>query len=135
MLGICRGIQSLNVALGGTLIQDVLSQVDGVVQHYTHAIETVVIHTIDVEPDTLLARVLGVTSVAANSWHHQAVKDLGEGLRVNCRARDGVIEGIEAADGRPVLAVQCHPENIAERWPVFQRLFDWLVAEAGGNRT
>ncbi len=134
VLGICRGIQSLNVALGGTLVQDVLSQVDGVVQHYTRAIETVVIHTIDVEPDTLLARVLGVTSVAANSWHHQAVKDLGEGLRVNCRARDGVIEGIEAADGRPVLAVQCHPENIAERWPVFQRLFDWLVAEAGGNR-
>jgi len=134
VLGICRGIQSLNAALGGTLIQDLPSQVDGASQHYTHASENVLIHTVDIEPDSLLARVLGVTSTAVNSWHHQAVNDVADGLRVNCRARDGVIEGIEAADGRPVLAVQCHPEATAEQWPVFQRLFDWLVAEAERNQ-
>ena len=134
VLGICRGIQSLNVALGGTLIQDVPSQVAGACQHYTRASENMLAHTIDVEPDSLLARVLGVTTMAVNSWHHQAVKDVGEGLRVNCRARDGVIEGAESADGRPILAVQCHPEDSAEQWPVFQQLFDWLVAEAGNAR-
>jgi putative glutamine amidotransferase len=130
ILGICRGIQSLNVALGGTLVQDVPSQVAGACQHYTRAGENVLGHTVDVEPGSLLVRVLGVTQTAANSWHHQAVKDVADGLRINCRARDGVIEGVEAADGRPILAVQCHPEDAAEQFPLFRRLFDWLVAEA-----
>lgn len=134
VLGICRGIQALNAALGGTLVQDVPSQVKGACQHYTRASETLLVHTITIEPDSLLARVLGVTSTAVNSWHHQAVRDLGEGLRVNCRARDGVVEGVESADGRPILAVQCHPEDSAEQWPVFRRLFEWLVAEAGRDR-
>ena len=130
ILGICRGIQTLNVVLGGTLIQDVPSQVAGACQHSTRASENMLGHTVDVEPGSLLARVLGVTSTAVNSWHHQAVKDVAEGLRVNCRARDGVIEGVEAADGRPILAVQCHPAAAAEQFPLFRKLFDWLVAEA-----
>ena len=130
ILGICRGIQTLNVALGGTLIQDVPSQVAGACQHSTRASENMLGHTVDVEPGSLLARILGVTSTAVNSWHHQAVKGVGDGLRVNCRARDGVIEGVEAADGRPILAVQCHPEDAAEQFPLFRKLFDWLVAEA-----
>jgi len=130
VLGICRGIQVLNVALGGTLVQDVPSQVEGAFLHYTRASEKTLTHTIDIEPDSLLARVLGVTTTPVNSWHHQAVKEAGEGLRVNSHARDGVIEGVESADGRPILAVQCHPEDSVERWPIFQRLFDWLVDEA-----
>ncbi len=134
VLGICRGIQSLNVALGGNLVQDVLSQIQGAVQHYTHASECVLAHTVDIEDGSLLARVLGTTSIAVNSWHHQAVKKPADGLRVCARARDGVIEGLEAEDGRPILAVQCHPEDTAEAYPVFQKLFDWLVGEAAGRR-
>ncbi len=134
VLGICRGIQSLNVALGGTLVQDIHSDQPQAHQHYTHERETVLAHTIDVEPGSLLARILGVTTTPANSWHHQAVKDLGEGLRVNCRSRDGVIEGIESSDGRPILGLQCHPEDCSEQYPLFQRLFDWLVAEASKAR-
>jgi putative glutamine amidotransferase len=130
ILGICRGIQSLNVALGGTLVQDIGSELPGASQHYTRERETVLAHTIDIEPDSLLAKVLGTTTTAVNSWHHQAVGDVAEGLRVNCRARDGVIEGLEADDGRPVLAVQCHPEACCEDYPLFQKLFDWLVEEA-----
>jgi putative glutamine amidotransferase len=134
ILAICRGAQVLNVALGGTLIQDIPSQVPGAIKHYSEGMETVLLHTIAIEPDSLLARVMGTTRTAINSWHHQSVKDLGRGLRVNCRARDGVIEGIEAADGRPVLGVQFHPEECTARYPVFQTLFDWLVREAAARR-
>jgi putative glutamine amidotransferase len=130
ILGICRGIQSLNVALGGTLVQDIGSELPGASQHYTRERETVLAHTIDIEPDSLLAKVLGTTTTAVNSWHHQAVGDVAEGLRVNCQARDGVIEGLEADDGGPILAVQCHPEACCEDYPLFQKLFDWLVEEA-----
>ncbi len=136
ILGICRGIQSLNVALGGTLIQDIPDEVPGAFQHYSLLDQdTTLVHTIDVEPDSLLARVLGTTETTVNSWHHQAVKDVPQPLRVSGRARDGVIEGIEAADGQAVLAVQCHPEACCEDYPLFQRLFDWLVAEAAERRT
>ena len=130
ILGICRGAQLLNVAFGGSLIQDVPSQVPEALLHYSYALDTFLAHTIDIEEGSLPARILDSTSMAVNSFHHQAVKDLGPGLRVNCRARDGVIEGIEAADGRPVLGVQFHPEESTAAYPQFQPLFDWLVREA-----
>jgi putative glutamine amidotransferase len=130
ILGICRGEQLLNVAFGGTLIQDVPSQVEGAIKHYSHGLEAVLLHTIDIEEDSLLADILETTSTGVNSYHHQAVGDVGRGLRVNCRSRDGVIEGVEADDGRPILAVQFHPEEVTEKYPRFQRLFDWLVDEA-----
>jgi len=132
ILGICRGIQVLNVAMGGTLVQDVGSEVPDAHQHYTHARDTVLSHTVDVEEDSLLARVLGMTSTPTNSWHHQAVKEPGKGLRISARARDGVVEAIEADDGRPVLAVQWHPEDCCDEYPPFQKLFDWLVESAAG---
>jgi putative glutamine amidotransferase len=131
ILGICRGVQLLNVAFGGSLIQDVPSQVPDVLLHYSYALDTFLAHTIDIEEGSLLARVLGSTSMAVNSFHHQAVKDVGQGLSVNCRARDGVIEGVEAADGRPILGVQFHPEECTAAYAQFQPLFDWLVREAG----
>jgi putative glutamine amidotransferase len=134
ILGICRGSQILNVALGGTLIQDVPSQVPGALKHYSEGLDTVLLHTIEIEPDSLLAGVLGTTQMAVNSWHHQAVNEVGRGLRVNCRARDGVIEGVESAEGRPLLGVQFHPEECTVKYPRFQALFDWLVQEATTRR-
>jgi gamma-glutamyl-gamma-aminobutyrate hydrolase PuuD len=134
ILGICRGAQVLNVALGGTLIQDIASEVPGAIKHFSEGLETVLLHTVTIEPDSLLARIWATTKAPINTWHHQAVKDLGRGLRVNCRAADGVIEGIEAADGRPILGVQFHPEECAARYPLFQALFDWLVGEASAVR-
>jgi len=135
ILGICRGIQSLNVALGGTLIQDIESQVPGAVQHWARPRDATRGHTIDVEPGSLLARVLGTKTLAVNSYHHQAVKDVAEGLRASARSRDGVIEGLEAADGRPILAVQCHPEEMRESQPALRNLFEWLVREAAARRS
>jgi putative glutamine amidotransferase len=134
ILGICRGIQTLNVALGGTLIQDIPAEVPKAGQHFSHEREIALVHTIDIQADSLLAKVLGATQMAVNSWHHQAVRDVPASLRVSARARDGVIEGLEAADGRPALAVQFHPEECCGQYPVFQRLFDWLVTEAGKCR-
>jgi putative glutamine amidotransferase len=133
ILGVCRGIQLLNVALGGTLIQDVPSQVHGASKHYSEGVSPVLLHSIDVEPDSVLARILGATALAVNSYHHQAVKDLGRGLRISARARDGVIEAIEAGDGRPILGVQFHPEEHAGSHPEFQAVFDWLVEAAQGG--
>lgn len=131
ILGICRGVQLLNVVLGGSLIQDVPSQVQDAVKHYSQGLHTVLLHTIDIEADSVLANLMGTTTMAINSWHHQAVKKLGAGLRVNCRARDGVIEGVEADDSRAVLGVQFHPEEAAGSYPQFQTFFDWIVARAG----
>lgn len=133
LLGVCRGIQTLNIALGGTLVQDIPSQVTGALLHSARPVVPTGIHSVSVEPGSLLARVMGEAPLAVNSYHHQAVKDLGRGLRVNCTALDGVIEGVEAEDGRPILAVQFHPEELAARDARFQSLFDWLVREAVGK--
>ena len=134
ILGICRGLQLINVALGGTLIQDVPSQVPGAVKHYGDALDTTLLHTIEIEPGSLLAQVMGATKMAVNSYHHQAAKEVGTGLRVNCHAKDGVIEGLEANDDRPLLCVQFHPEECTATYPQFQPLFDWLVKEAGKEK-
>jgi putative glutamine amidotransferase len=130
ILGICRGIQLLNVAMGGTLVQDVPSQVPKALLHYNNEIENVLTHTIAIEPDSILARVLGETTAKVNSWHHQSVKDPAPGLRVTARACDGVVEALEAADARPILTVQCHPEACCKDYPFFQKIFDWIVEEA-----
>lgn len=134
VLGICRGLQLLNVALGGTLIQDIPSQVEGACKHYGDGIEVALLHSVDIEADSLLARVLSSQHMAVNSYHHQAANALGTGLRINSRAKDGVIEGLEANDNRPILAVQFHPEEIAADYPQFQPLFDWLVTEASKRK-
>jgi putative glutamine amidotransferase len=133
VLGICRGIQLLNVALGGTLVQDIPDQIPGACQHSAQPVGAALIHTVDIEPDSVLARVLGVTSTGVNSTHHQAVGRLAPGLRITARARDGVIEAVESADGRPILAVQWHPETICQDYPPFRRIFDWLVAAAASS--
>jgi putative glutamine amidotransferase len=126
ILGICRGMQVLNVACGGTLVQDIPSQIPDAVKHYSQGMHTVLLHTVDVQSDTLLERVFGAGSVGINSYHHQAVKDLGAGLRPNCHARDGVIEGMESSEGKPILAVQFHPEECAAAYPQFQTFFNWV---------
>jgi putative glutamine amidotransferase len=129
VLTICRGIQVLNVACGGTLWQDI--HVEGATTK-PHDVQPrdAMVHGLDVEPDSLLARTMGATHVGVNSLHHQAIRDLGRGLRpVGC-SDDGLVEGVEMPDHRFVVGVQCHPEELAgkERWAA--RLFEGLVAAA-----
>jgi putative glutamine amidotransferase len=112
VLGVCRGLQLINITLKGGLVQDLGIAGDGM--HEANAgIDKQ--HGVRIESDSLLAEVTGCLSGEVNSAHHQAVGQLGEGLRVNCYAEDGRIEGIEWAEpaGRPfLLAVQWHPERM-----------------------
>jgi putative glutamine amidotransferase len=128
-LGICRGLQALNVARGGTLIQHLPDVTDGRIEHRQKAPGRQTTHTVNVEAGSAIARSLGTTSTAVNSFHHQAVDGLGDGLRVVGHATDGVVEAIEATD-RPFLrAVQWHAESLADR-PQHLRLFADLVEAA-----
>jgi putative glutamine amidotransferase len=130
ILGVCRGLQILNVAAGGTLIQDIPSEVESPLNHDIKDGEAALVHSIEIVEGSLLAKVFGTECTKVNSWHHQAVKTVGKGFTVNGTAADGVIEGLEADDGSPVLAVQCHPEECFEKYSIFRKLFEWLVSES-----
>lgn len=112
VLAICRGIQIMNVALGGTLYQDLASERAGPVDHA----DTSTRHGLRIEPDSLMHRTLGTTAVTVNTRHHQAIRDLAPTLRATAWADDGVIEGAERTErGAPwTLAVQWHPEDDME---------------------
>jgi putative glutamine amidotransferase len=132
ILAICRGCQVLNVATGGTLIQDIPSQLAGAQDHDPERERWETAHDVRILPGTRLYAILGKDTVAVNSFHHQAVKDVGHGLKVSALAAgDLVIEGIEASDQRFALGVQWHPEGFWRQEEGFQALFDALVDEAG----
>jgi putative glutamine amidotransferase len=130
VLGICRGAQVLNVAAGGTLIQHLPVRTDEPHREYERDRETV--HRVEVEPGSLLAAITDQQSFGVNSLHHQAVANVGSGLRPVAWAPDGVIEAVESSDDRPLLGVQWHPELISYR-PPHGLLFAWL-AQAAANR-
>jgi putative glutamine amidotransferase len=113
ILAICRGIQILNVALGGTLYQDLDSERPGPVPHSDETAR----HSVRVEPGSLLEQTLGTRTATVNSRHHQAIRDLAPGLKAVAWAEDGVIEGAEPADPASpwMVAVQWHPEDLTER--------------------
>jgi putative glutamine amidotransferase len=112
ILAICRGIQILNVALGGTLYQDLASERPGPVDHADRSIR----HGLAVQPGSLLHRTVGTVTARVNTRHHQAVRDLAPGLCATAWAEDGVIEGAEPEDPAApwILAVQWHPEDDVE---------------------
>lgn len=124
VLAICRGIQILNVALGGSLHQDVVS--DGFEQHSVEDQPHEPVHDVIVEPGSVVERLLdGTTKV--NSLHHQAVKALGDGVAVTARAPDGLVEAIE---GDRIVGVQWHPERMLGHDDVFHAPFRWLAGRA-----
>jgi putative glutamine amidotransferase len=132
LLGICRGIQVLNVALGGSLYQDILAQVDGGSKHdwYPDHPRTLTPHDVTLAPGTRLAALAGIHSLPVNSLHHQAVKDLAPGLLATAHAPDGIVEAVEVPDHPFALAVQWHPEELAPTDPHARCLFDALAAAA-----
>lgn len=113
VLAICRGIQMLNVALGGTLVQDIPSEWDTTIAHDEDAPRDSRTHEISIEPGSLIASAVGTEHCAVNSFHHQSVKRVADGLRVTARSPDGIIEGLESTDDDWwVMAVQWHPEEM-----------------------
>lgn len=134
VLAICRGCQVLNVATGGTLVQDIPSEVAGAVDHDPKVERWQAAHEVRVLRGTKLREVLGKDSVAVNSFHHQAVGRVGRGLVVSARSEsDDVIEAIEAPDRRFFLGVQWHPEGFWREEEGFHALFEALV-QAGASR-
>jgi putative glutamine amidotransferase len=115
-LAICRGIQVVNVALGGTLVQDIPSQLEDAIAHDPKDHRDARVHEVYVDKQSRLARALGTDCLMTNSFHHQALATIPDALCVTARSSaDGVIEGAESADGSWwMLAVQWHPEELTE---------------------
>ncbi len=131
VLAVCRGIQVLNVALGGSLYQDVGTDPGTELRHSQQEPRDQPTHKVTVEPRSRLAKVLGTDEIEVNSMHHQAVKALGRGLVAVAWAPDQIIEGVELADpSRFVLGVEWHPEELVGHSEPARRLFAALVAAA-----
>ena len=139
LLAICRGAQILNVVCGGTLWQDIPSQVGTRLAHQVARPRDALAHTIEITGDSRLHRILGpgaggvdARSLGVNSRHHQAVRHLAPGFVVSARAPDGVIEAIERPSSRFCLGVQWHPENFW-RTGEFARLFEAFLEAAAAQ--
>ncbi|MEX0890544.1 MAG: gamma-glutamyl-gamma-aminobutyrate hydrolase family protein [Gemmatimonadota bacterium] len=111
VLAICRGIQILNVYLGGTLYQDLHDQYETPLDHSQSQPWETRTHVVHVEPASRLCKLVDCEDLTINSFHHQAIKDLAPGLRVVARAEDGIIEGVESTEHDWVVGVQWHPER------------------------
>jgi putative glutamine amidotransferase len=132
LFAICRGMQVLNVALGGTLVQDILSERPGALVHSQKAPRHEATHPVKVLGEgTRLGHVLGALEVEVNSMHHQAIERLGDGLREVAWAPDGIVEGLEMPDeNRFVLGVQWHPEELVGHDQAARNLFAAIVDAA-----
>lgn len=138
ILGICRGMQVINVALGGTLIQDVPSEVAGVVEHAIKEPRFAIAHEVWIAPSSLLwslmrDKLAEGEACQVNSRHHQALKKVAEGFEVSATAPDGVIEAIERRTSRFCVGVQWHPENFW-RTGEFRPLFEAFVTACSESR-
>lgn len=135
VLGICFGMQSLNVARGGSLVQDIETQVVNPIKHEQGEVRNRPSHQIEIDSTSILAQLAGARTVRVNSSHHQAVKNLGRNLRVIASAADGVIEAIvDTRADRFVLGVQWHPEIGWQRDRLSQAIFSKFIEAAIQNR-
>ena len=126
VLGICRGQQVINVAMGGSLVQ----HLEG---HEVRSLgRSHLAHTIEVDPKSELGQAAGGHKVRVNSLHHQAIKRLAAGLQQSASGEDGTVEGVESNDGL-IVAVQCHPEELTTDLPWARKLFERFVARARGR--
>ena len=138
VLAICFGIQSLNVFLGGTLVQDIPSEIHSDIRHEWHREkgDPEPFHAARIEPGSQLAQLAGANEALVNSSHHQSIKEPGRGLRIAARAPDGVIEAIEwTGDSNWVIGVQWHPERMAATDALAQSLFRSLVSAAAARKS
>lgn len=129
ILGICRGCQVVNVAAGGSLVQDIPSQVGGAMKHSQDAPRWYGTHEVILEEGSMVADIFETRRLVVNSYHHQSVRDPGDGLTVSGRALDGVVEAVEAKQGF-VLLIQWHPEGMWRHNPLFVKPFKAFVEAA-----
>lgn len=136
-LAVCRGIQLVNVALGGSLIQHI-GEIEGVVQHAPAkfpAGQDYVLHDVKIETGTKLAAAMRTTAARVASFHHQGLDEIAKGLKVTARSDDGLVEGLEhVGSGQWIIGVQWHPEDTASTDPHQQALYDALIRRADKRR-
>lgn len=133
VLGICRGIQVLNVAAGGTLYQDLADFTKQM--HSQKAPRWYPTHEVEILEESTLFSLAGAKSYRVNSFHHQGLKKLGQGLKAVAWSRDGLIEAVEAEDpSRSILGVQWHPEGTYDKDQLSFNLFSYLVEQAAGRK-
>lgn len=131
VLAICRGLQIMNCALGGTLYQDIGEQETGTLNHVRHDIPREPAHEVRITDGRLLKIVTGAETLHVNSRHHQAIRTLGMGLLPCAVAPDGIIEGVEVPGKRFALGVQWHPESMSEKHPEEQKIFNAFTEACG----
>ncbi|HJR75555.1 MAG TPA: gamma-glutamyl-gamma-aminobutyrate hydrolase family protein [Nitrospiraceae bacterium] len=129
-LGICGGMQTMNVACGGTLFQDIPSQTAHALPHRQSEPATRLSHAVSIAADSVLSRVLKRRIIRVNSSHHQSVKQAAPGLIISATAPDGIIEAIELPRHRFYLGLQWHPEFLFDRYPFHRRLFQAFLKAA-----
>ncbi len=130
-LGICRGCQVVNVALGGTLYTHIPDQLPNALDHsYPGNMRTVLVHEVKIEESTHISEILGKPIIKVNSLHHQGLKDIAASLRVTGHAPDGLVEAVELPEHPFGLAVQWHPEWLTDQ-PWTRNLFSKFVEAAG----
>lgn len=131
ILGICRGLQVLNVAVGGTLYQDLYKQNDSpILQHIQKAPNTHCSHYVQLDKGSLLESIAGSERIQVNSYHHQSLKEVPSDFKVTAVASDGIVEAIESTDEQFVLGVQWHPEALSAAGDaVSLRIFERFISE------
>ncbi len=135
VFGVCRGAQLMNVAAGGSLIQDIQKQVVNPLDHSSSGIPgRHPYHQVKLKENSLIRQMLIEQVMGVNSHHHQSVKKLGEGYEVSAFSKDGVIEAIESKNMTFSLGVQWHPEEMYETYPVFKNLYHRFVEESSSYR-
>lgn len=128
VLGICRGFQLINIALGGTLYQDIPSQVPDAHGHFSLETMRDGYHEIRLLKGGYLYDIFQQDEIIVNSLHHQGIKTLGDGLKVSAKAKDGMIEAIESVDNK-VYAVQFHPEDLLVNHKEYLKIFDFFIEQ------
>jgi len=134
VLGICGGMQTINVACGGSLFQDISSQFANPLQHRQSKPATTLSHAVTIAPGSLLRRVMRTVTLRVNSSHHQSVKAVAPSLVASAVASDGIIEAIESPAHRFFLGIQWHPEFLFDRYRLHRRLFEAFL-RAASRRT
>lgn len=127
IFGICRGTQLINIALGGTIYQDIYKQIPNIGGHTCPSNLQEGYHNINILNDTIIFDIFKKEKLAVNSLHHQAVKDLGSNLKTSSSSIDGIIESIESTDDRFILGVQFHPEAMAMKYEEYLKPFKYFI--------
>lgn len=134
IFGICRGVQLINIALGGTIYQDIYKQVPNVMGHTCRQNTQEGYHTISISKDSKMFEIFNKDKLMVNSIHHQAIKRLGSDLRVTSTSIDGIVEAIESTNDKFVMGVQFHPEVMAVKYKEFIKLFSYFIERCKEGR-